>query len=58
MRPTPTRGRATKAVAKNSTESGLSLRLDELTERISDIACCWQADGARVAALEDIRRWS
>jgi hypothetical protein len=45
------RGRATKAAAKNSTESGLSLRLDELTERIDIVL---PEVTARVAALEHL----
>lgn len=45
------RGRATKAAAKNSTKSGLSLRLDELTERIDIVL---PEVTARVAALEHL----
>ncbi len=45
------RGRATKASAKNTTESGLSLRLDELTERIDIVL---PEVTARVAALEHL----
>lgn len=45
------RGRATKAAAKNGTESGLSLRLDELTERIDIVL---PEVTARVAALEHL----
>lgn len=45
------RGRATKAAAKNSTESGLSLRLEELTERIDIVL---PEVTARVAALEHL----
>jgi Holliday junction resolvasome RuvABC endonuclease subunit len=45
------RGRATKAPAKNTTESGLSLRLDELTERIDIVL---PEVTARVAALEHL----
>lgn len=45
------RGRATKAAAKNSRESGLSLRLDELTERIDIVL---PEVTARVAALEHL----
>ena len=43
--------RATKATAKNRTESGLSLRLDELTERIDIVL---PEVTARVAALEHL----
>lgn len=45
------RGCATKAAAKNSTKSGLSLRLDELTERIDIVL---PEVTARVAALEHL----
>lgn len=45
------RGRATKTAAKNTTESGLSLRLDELTERIDIVL---PEVTARVAALEHL----
>jgi hypothetical protein len=51
MRRRRPRGRATKATAKNSTESGLSLRLDELTERIDIVL---PEVTARVAALEHL----
>ena len=51
MRRRRPRGRATKAVAKNSTESGLSLRLDELAERIDIVL---PEVTARVAALEHL----
>ena len=51
MRRRRPRGRATKAVAKTSTESGLSLRLDELTERIDIVL---PEVTARVAALEHL----
>lgn len=51
MRRRQPRGRATKAVAKNSTESGLSLRLDELAERIDIVL---PEVTARVAALEHL----
>lgn len=43
--------RATKAAAKNTTESGLSLRLDEMTERIDIVL---PEVTARVAALEHL----
>ncbi|HSA87550.1 MAG TPA: hypothetical protein VLE46_15350 [Nitrospira sp.] len=45
------RGRATKAAAKNTADSGLSLRLDELTERIDIVL---PEVTARVAALEHL----
>lgn len=45
------RRRATKAAAKSTTESGLSLRLDELTERIDIVL---PEVTARVAALEHL----
>jgi Holliday junction resolvasome RuvABC endonuclease subunit len=45
------RGRAKKTVAKKTSESGLSRRLDELTERI-DIVLPEMT--ARVAALEHL----
>ena len=51
MRRRQPRGRATKAAAKNSTESGLSLRLDELAERIDIVL---PEVTARVAALEHL----
>jgi hypothetical protein len=51
MRRNPPRGRATKAAAKNTTKSGLSLRLDELTERIDIVL---PEVTARVAALEHL----
>ena len=44
-------GRATKAAAKNTSESGLNLRLDELTERIDVVL---PEVTARVAALEHL----
>ena len=44
-------GRATKAAAKNTADSGLSLRLDELTERIDIVL---PEVTARVAALEHL----
>jgi hypothetical protein len=54
--PSPTRrrqprSRATKAVAKNPTESGLSLRLDEMMERVDIVL---PEVTARVAALEHL----
>jgi hypothetical protein len=45
------RGRTTKAAAKNTTESGLNLRVDELTERIDLVL---PEVTARVAALEHL----
>lgn len=51
MRRRQPRGRATKAAAMNSTESGLSLRLDELAERIDIVL---PEVTARVAALEHL----
>ena len=51
MRRRQPRGRAAKAAAKNSAESGLSLRLDELTERIDIVL---PEVTARVAALEHL----
>ncbi len=45
------RSRATKTTAENTTESGLSLRLDELTERIDLVL---PEVTARVAALEHL----
>lgn len=51
MRRRRPRGRATKAAAKNKTDSGLSLRLDELTERIDIVL---PEVTARVAALEHL----
>ena len=51
MRRRQPRGRATKAAAKNSMESGLSLRLDELAERIDIVL---PEVTARVAALEHL----
>ena len=45
------RGRAAKAAAKNTAESRLSLRLDELTERIDIVL---PEVTARVAALEHL----
>ena len=51
MRRRRLRGRATKAEAKDTTESGLSLRLEELTERIDIVL---PEVTARVAALEHL----
>ncbi len=51
MRRRPPRRRATKAAAKNRTESGLSRRLEELTERIDIVL---PEVTARVAALEHL----
>lgn len=51
MRRRRPRGRATKAAAKNTTESGLRLRLNELTERIDIVL---PEVTARVAALEHL----
>ena len=51
MRRRPSRRRATKAAAKNRTESGLSRRLEELTERIDIVL---PEVTARVAALEHL----
>jgi len=51
MRQRRPRGRATKAAAQNTTESGLSLRVDELTERIDIVL---PEVTARVAALEHL----
>ncbi|MDH4154331.1 MAG: hypothetical protein OEV01_11145 [Nitrospira sp.] len=51
MRRNRPRRRATKAAAKNTTESGLSLRVDELTERIDIVL---PEVTARVAALEHL----
>ena len=47
----PPRSRATKAAAQDTTESGLSLRLDELMERIDIVL---PEVTARVAALEHL----
>lgn len=47
----PLRRRATKAAAKSGTESGLSHRLEELTERIDIVL---PEVTARVAALEHL----
>ena len=44
-------GRATKAAAKNATESTLNLQLDELTERIDIVL---PELTARIAALEHL----
>jgi hypothetical protein len=51
MRRRRPRGRATKAAAKNTSESGLNLRWDELTERIDVVL---PEVTARVAALEHL----
>ncbi|MDH4154158.1 MAG: hypothetical protein OEV01_10280 [Nitrospira sp.] len=51
MRRRRPRGRVTKAAAKNTTESGLNLRVDELTERIDIVL---PEVTARVAALEHL----
>ena len=51
MRRSRPSGRATKAEAKNTSESGLSRQLDELTERIDIVL---PEVTARVAALEHL----
>jgi len=51
MRQRRPRGRTTKAAAKKTPGSGLSLRLDELTERIDIVL---PEVTARVAALEHL----